>query len=223
MILPSEKTSIDVLIVEDHQMFREWLAHLITRETSLKVCGATDNIQDAMKLVHAKRPDILIVDISLRGSSGLELIKDLKAQGLPLPVLVLSMHDESLYAERALRAGAKGYITKHEASSTLIKAIEQVLDGKIYLSEKMTASVLGKFSGHSQKSAAGGMELLADRELEVFQLIGKGWNAREIAAQLHLGETTVETYRARIREKLQVRNAAELTSRAAQWNLEHGA
>jgi DNA-binding NarL/FixJ family response regulator len=139
------------------------------------------------------------------------------------PVLVLSMHEEALYAERVLRAGARGYISKHEASSTLSQAIRHVLSGQVYLSQRMTASLLEKVSGRKAPSNSSGLELLADRELEVFQLIGKGYNGREIAQMLHLGETTVDTYRARIKEKLRLRNAAELYSRAAQWVHENGA
>lgn len=216
------KKAIKVVLVEDHQMFREWLAHLIDRKASLSVCGEADNIRDAMRIIRETQPDIAIVDISLQGSSGLELIKDLKAQGLAVPVLVLSMHDETLYAERVLRAGAKGYITKHQASSTLLKAIEHVLSGKVYLGEKMTESILDQMTGRISPVSASGMQLLADRELEVFQLIGKGYNTREIAEQLHLGETTVDTYRARIKEKLKLRNAAEMYSRAAQWVQKEG-
>ncbi len=217
-----ETKLVKVMLVEDHQMFREWLAQMIGKDRTFTICGEADNIQSAMKIIQTQRPDIAIIDITLRGSSGLELIKDLKAQGLDVPVLVLSMHEETLYAERVLRAGAKGYITKHEASSTLLKAIRHVLDGQVYLSEKMTATMLAKVSGQGSRKASGGMELLTDRELEVFHLVGKGYNTREIAAQIHLGETTVDTYRARIKDKLQLRNAAELYSRAAQWVQEQG-
>jgi DNA-binding NarL/FixJ family response regulator len=211
------------MLVEDHQMFREWLGQMIAKDRDFTICGEADNIQDAMQVMQSIRPDIAIIDITLRGSSGLELIKDMKAHGLDVPVLVLSMHEETLYAERVLRAGARGYITKHEASSTLFKAIRQVLAGNVYLSEKMTATMLSKVAGQSGRKSSGGMELLADRELEVFHLVGKGFNTREIAAQLHLGDTTVDTYRARIKDKLQLRNAAELYSRAAQWVQEQGA
>jgi DNA-binding NarL/FixJ family response regulator len=212
---------VKVMLVEDHQMFREWLAQMIAKDRGFSICGEADNIRDALAIMQSKNPDIAIIDLTLRGSSGLELIKDLKAQGLDIPVLVLSMHEETLYAERVLRAGACGYITKHEASSTLIKAIRHVLGGQVWLSERMTAVMLAKMTGRGAR-AASGMEALADRELEVFQLVGKGFNSREIAAQLHLGETTIDTYRARIREKLQLRNAADLYARAAQWVQEHG-
>ncbi|EDY19939.1 two component transcriptional regulator, LuxR family [Chthoniobacter flavus Ellin428] len=215
-------SQVKVVLVEDHRMFREWLTQMLGRDSGCEVCGETDNIHDAQRIIHETKPDIVIVDITLKGSSGLELIKDMRAQGLETPVLVLSMHDEALYAERVLRAGARGYISKHEASSTLSKAIRHVLSGQVYLSEGMTASLLEKVSGR-KPSTSSGLELLADRELEVFQLIGKGHNGREIAQLLHLGETTVDTYRARIKEKLRLRNAAELYSRAAQWVHENGA
>ena len=163
-----------VVLVEDHLMFREWLTQMLSRDAGCEVCGEADNIQDAIRIIRATKPDIVIVDITLHGSSGLELIKDLRAQGLSVPVLVLSMHDESLYAERVLRAGARGYISKHEAASTLSKAIQHVLSGQVYLSEGMTANLLEKVSGHKSAAATAGLELLADRELEVFQLIGRG-------------------------------------------------
>lgn len=218
-----EPQTVKVVLVEDHQMFREWLGQMLAKNEDFSICGEADNIRDALRLMKETAPDIAIVDITLRGSSGLELIKDMKAQGLDVPVLVLSMHEEALYAERVLRAGAKGYITKHEATSTLAKAIRHVLSGQVYLSDAMTSSVLEKMTRSGGRPVATGMDLLADRELEVFQLIGRGFNTREIAEQLHLGESTVDTYRTRIKDKLQLRNAAELYSRAAQWVQEHGA
>jgi len=213
---------VKVVLVEDHLMFREWLGQMLGREPGFMVCGEADNIQQGLRIIEQTAPDIAIVDITLRGSSGLELVKDMKAHGLAVPVLVLSMHDEALYAERVLRAGAKGYISKSEASSTLTEAIKQVLAGKIYLGEKMTTLMLEKITNPRSMGTGSRMDLLADRELEVFQLIGRGYNGREIAQQLHLGETTIDTYRARIKEKLQLRNAAELYSRAAQWVQENG-
>ncbi len=210
--------SVKVVLVEDHEMFREQLAQLIVKEGSFHVCGQADNIKSGMDLIQAQKPDIAVVDISLRGSSGLELVKDLKAQGLEMPVLILSMHAESLYAERAIRAGARGYVTKNEVTATLLRAIQRVLDGGIYLSDEMTASMLGRLSNPGQpRQQLGGMELLTDRELEVFEMLGHGFKTREIAHQINLGETTVDTYRTRIRLKLRLRNAAELYSRAAQW------
>lgn len=223
MTTKTSPKTVKVAIVEDHLMFREWLGQMLAREPGFVVCGEADNIQHGLRVIQQTSPDIAIVDITLRGSSGLELVKDLKAHGLTVPVLVLSMHDEALYAERVLRAGAKGYISKSEASSTLTEAIRQVLAGKIYLGERMTTFMLEKITNPRAVGTASRMDLLADRELEVFQLIGRGFNGREIAEQLHLGETTIDTYRARIKEKLQLRNAAELYSRAAQWVQENGA
>ncbi len=198
-------------------MFRERLASLINKDLGMTVCGEADCIRDAMHLARTLQPEIAIVDITLRGSSGLELLKDFRAQGCQIPVLVLSMHDEALYAERVLRAGARGYIMKSEASSEVVKAIRRVNEGGVYLSDRMTSSMLERFSARSRGAKLAGMEALTDRELEVFQLIGRGKNSREIAKELVLGESTVETYRARIREKLNLRNAAELYRHAAQW------
>lgn len=212
-----------VLLVEDHPMFREHLGQLIDRDLGMSVCGEADNIRDAMRLIHETQPDIAIVDITLRGSSGLELLKDIKAQGVDINVLVLSMHDEELYAERALRAGAKGYITKNEASTEVIQAIRCVMKGEVYASRQMTAKLLERMTQKRSHTELAGMETLADRELEVFQMLGRGKSTRDIAQTLNLGESTVETYRARIKEKLQLRSAAELYLRAGQWVRDHGA
>ncbi len=215
--------SYKVLLVEDHPMFREHLGQLIDRDLGMSICGEADNIRDAMQLILETKPDIAIVDITLHGSSGLELLKDIKAQGLDINVLVLSMHDEELYAERALRAGAKGYITKNEASTEVIEAIRCVMKGDVYASRQMTAKLLERMTQKRNNSELAGMETLADRELEVFQMLGRGKSTREIAQTLSLGESTVETYRARIKEKLQLRSAAELYLRAGQWVRDHGA
>lgn len=215
--------SYKVLLVEDHPMFREHLGQLINRDLGMSICGEADNIRDAMRLILETKPDIAIVDITLHGSSGLELLKDIKAQGLDINVLVLSMHDEELYAERALRAGAKGYITKNEASTEVIEAIRCVMKGDVYASRQMTAKLLERMTQKRSNSELAGMETLADRELEVFQMLGRGKSTREIAQTLNLGESTVETYRARIKEKLQLRSAAELYLRAGQWVRDHGA
>jgi DNA-binding NarL/FixJ family response regulator len=215
-------TKSKVLLVEDHPMFRERLAHLINKELGMVVCGEADNIRDAMALVTQTQPDVAIVDLTLRGSSGLEFIKDLRVQEIELPVLVLSMHEEELYAERVLRAGARGYISKNEASGEVIRAIQQVLDGGIYVSNQVNTRILqkiGKFGGRAELT---GLELLTDRELEVFRLLGRGLNSREIAKELNLGAATIDTYRHRIKLKLNNRNAADLCRQAAQWVAEHG-
>lgn len=212
-----EQKLTKVLLVEDHPMFRERVAHLINKAMDMNVCGETDNIQEAMEIIKASEPDIAIVDITLRGSSGLELIKDLKAQGIQIPVLVLSMHDETLYAERVLRAGARGYITKHEASSQVMVAIRRVLAGEVYLSDRLTAKILSRMTMPGFTTENSGMDLLTDRELEVFQFIGNGRTTREISQALNLGLTTVDTYRSRIKDKLNLRNGSELYQHAAQW------
>ena len=211
-----------VILVEDHPMFREHLGQLINRDLGMEVCGEADNNVDAMQLIREIQPDIAIVDITLRGSSGLELLKDIKAQGLEVNVLVLSMHDEELYAERALRAGARGYITKNEASSEVVNAIRQVMTGEVYASKRVTSKLLSRMSSKRADTELGGVANLADRELEVFQMLGRGKNTREIAHTLNLGESTVETYRARIKEKLQLRSSADLYLRAGQWVRENG-
>jgi DNA-binding NarL/FixJ family response regulator len=182
----------------------------------MKVCGQADNIRDALALIREIQPNIAIIDITLRGSSGLELLKDLRAHGIAVPALILSMHDESLYAERALRAGAKGYVTKHEASAAVLKAIRQILKGEIYLNPRFMSRMISKMTA-SRDGAAESMDRLADRELEVFDLIGRGLTTREIAAQLGLGITTVDTYKTRIREKLNLDNSARLRFAASRW------
>lgn len=213
-----------MLIVEDHPMFREHLALLITQELPITICGEADNIKDAKMLLEREKPDIAIIDLTLRGgSSGLELIKDIKAMDLDVRILVLSMHDEDLYAERAIRAGARGYITKNEATPELIKAIQCVVSGGIYASPRLTTRVLSRYSQKRAATSLDGIESLADRELEVFQMLGRGKSVPEISKTLNLGESTVETYRSRIREKLKLRSAAELYLRAGQWVRDHGA
>ena len=211
-----------ILIVEDHPLFRAMLVQLISQELGMMVCGEADNIKDALTLIGRTHPDAAILDLTLRGSSGLELIKELKAQDIGLPVLVLSMHAEKLYAERVLRAGAKGYVSKQESPAEVVEAIRKVLDGHIYTSERVTETILKRLGRADKAVQPSGVDLLSDREIEVFQLVGRGLNSREIAGQLNLGATTVDSYRARIKEKLGIRNAAELYQRAAQWLAESG-
>ena len=220
MSAATQSDQCKVLLVEDHPMFRERLAHLINKDLGMTVCGETDNIAEAMQIIQKVKPDIAIVDISLRGSSGLELLKDIRAQQIDLSVLVLSMHAEELYAERALRAGAKGYIMKSEASSEVIEAIHTVRRGEIYVSRPMVGRILARMSSPAHKSHQGGIETLADRELEVFQLMWNGRTTSEIVSLLNLGEPSSKTYRGRIREKLGLRNAAQLAQFASQWVIE---
>ena len=188
----------------------------------MTVCGQADNIKEALTLIERTRPDAAIIDLTLSGASGLELIKDLTARNFGLPVLVLSMHGEKLYAERVLHAGAKGFISKEESPAEVVEAIRTVLAGRIYVSARVKETILER-QGHAGKLVpTTGVDLLSDRELEVFQLVGSGLNSREIAGRLHLGPTTVDSYRARIKEKLGIKNAAELYQRAAQWVAEGG-
>jgi len=204
-----------VFLVDDHPMVREHLAQLINREPDLEICGEAEDAADALSGIAQAQPDIAIVDISLKKSHGLELIKNVHAIQPELPILVLSMHDESLYAERVLRAGALGYMTKQEATRNVLTALRRVLDGQIYASEKIAARLMKKaVSGQAESSPT---DALTDRELEVFQLLGKGLRSREIAQQLNISIKSVDTYRARIKDKLNVRNSTELLLQALQW------
>lgn len=205
-----------VVIVEDHPMFRERLGHLITKTETMTLVGEADNVRDGLAVIEKTHPSIAVIDISLKGSNGLELLKHLRAHGLTVPVLVLSMHDEVLYAERALRAGARGYITKGEASHQVMVAMRQVLEGEIYLKPRFMHQLMDKVMG-GKNGALPPTALLADRELEVFELIGRGLTTREIGVQLHLGVTTVDTYKGRIKEKLQLENSSRLRMAAARW------
>lgn len=205
-------------------MFREYLAQIIRRELGIAICGEADNIRDAWQLIQSQKPHVAVVDLTLRGGdSGLDLLKDIRANDLDTAVLVLSMHDEDLYAERALRAGARGYISKNEASSEVIQALRCVLAGEVYASQHVTSRMLQRVTTSKRAgSELAGLETLADRELQVFQMLGRGKSTREIAETMKLGESTIETYRARIKEKLQLRSAAELYLRAGQWVRDHG-
>jgi DNA-binding NarL/FixJ family response regulator len=206
-----------VALVEDHPMFREQLAHLINKQPDMSVCVEVDNTTDGLAAIMREKPALAIVDITLKGSSGLELLKDLRAQGSKVPVLILSMHAESLYAERALRAGANGYITKEEASAKVMTAIRQVLAGEIYLDPRFMKRVVSRILVNPRNNSATALERLTDRELAVFELIGEGRTTREIALRLRVSAATVETYRARIKEKLGLENAGQLHARASSW------
>jgi DNA-binding NarL/FixJ family response regulator len=207
----------NVVIVDDHPLFRERLAQLINHEADMEVIGETDTAEEAIQLIRNTSPDLAIIDITLKGSSGLELIKSIKALSAGVPVLVLSMHEESLYAERTLRAGATGYITKHQAADEVLSAIRRVLAGEVYLSEKMTSGFLKALTSTGVKNMSRAVDRLTDRELEVLDLIGRGQTTRQVADKLQLGVATVDTYRARIKEKMNFRNAAELQHFAIRW------
>lgn len=209
-----------VLIVDDHPIVREGLRALISQQPDLVVCGEAESVQDALELVESREPDIAVIDISLKDSDGLELIRRIRSMDSSIRMLVSSMHDESLYARRSLRAGALGFVSKENAARQIIDAIRRVLEGRIYLSQEMSEQLLSQMIRHEDEPDYRSVESLSDRELEVFRCIGRGLTTREIAARLNLSVKTVETYRQRIREKLALRNGAELARRASQWVLE---
>ena len=205
-----------VVIVDDNPLFRERLSELINHEPDMEVCGEAEDARRAIELIRNTSPDLAIVDITLKESSGLELIKNIRELPTAVPVLVLSMHDESLYAERALRAGAAGYITKHESAENVLLAVRRVLAGEVYLSGTLTSAFLkGLTSG--LKSTSQPLDRLTDRELEILELIGRGRATRQIAETLRLGVATVDTYRARIKEKMNFRSGTELQHFAIRW------
>ncbi len=218
----SQPEKISVVIVDDHRMFREHLGHLIDKSGDMVVSGEADNVEDGFALIEEKRPSVAILDISLKGASGLELLKELRAHEIDVPVLVLSMHEESLYAERAMRAGASGYITKHEASADVMVAVRRIVDGEIYLNPRFMGQMMSKIMGGAEGTSSEPTDRLADRELEVFRLIGGGLTTREIGEKLGLGMATVDTYRARIKDKLKLENMARLRLEASRWVQEHG-
>lgn len=218
---PQKKTgganaAYKILIVDDHPILRKGLAQLIEQQNDLSICGQFEEADAAFAALGQLKPDLALVDLSLKDSSGVELLKNIRASYPKLLVLVLSMHDESLYAERVLRAGASGYIMKQEASEKVLQAIRKVLAGEIFLSEKMSAKFMHQLVGGRSAAGRSFMDRLSDRELEVFGLIGEGRGTREIAEQLHLSVKTIESHRAHIKEKLNLKNATELVHRAIQ-------
>jgi len=190
---------------------------LINSDSSFAVCGEAGNAAEAMEIIRKLNPDLAIVDLSLPGANGIELIKNVRAEFSKLPILVLSMHDESLYALRALRAGAEGYVMKHEAMANVIHAIHEVFNGRPYLSPAMAAQVITKFAHRDSEDETDAVERLSDRELEILELIGKGKDVREIAKLLHLSPKTVETHRSHIKDKLDLKNSREVARFALQW------
>ncbi len=210
------KATSRIFIVDDHPLFREGMRQLIDREPGWSVCGEAADAVEALRLVQETKPDLVLVDISLGGSSGIDLIKNLKAEDDELPLLVVSMHDESLFAERALRAGAMGYVMKHEPPKTVKAAIHRVLAGEMYLSEKMAGSLITKLmrGGEPRETP---VCRLSDREIEVFQLLGRGKGTRQIAQELNLTIPTINSFRARIKDKLHLNNSTELLLHAIQW------
>jgi DNA-binding NarL/FixJ family response regulator len=209
-----------ILLVDDHPLVREWLANLIHQQPDLTVCGETENAPTALSAVATVKPDLVIADINLKNSSGIELIKDLKELHPNIPVLVLSMHDESLYAERVFRAGAHGYVNKRETAQKVVEAIRRVLEGKLYVSEK-TAEILASQTIRGRVVSRASIESLSDRELEVFDKLGQGISTRQIADDFRISVKTVQEYCARIKEKLNLNNATELLREAVRWHDNH--
>ena len=212
----SPKTRI--LLVDDHPLVREGLANLISQQPDFEICGEAGNEPQALELIGSVQPDVAIVDITLETGSGLELVKNIKALYPAVKTLVLSMHDEGLYAERALRAGARGYLMKREAAKKIIDGIRAVLAGQLYVSEKIISQMTEKFVEGGTAAAISPVEQLSNRELEVFQLLGRGHNTRQISEHLHVGFKTVQAYNARIKEKLRLANATELLREAMRWH-----
>lgn len=217
--MDNDRASIrrSVLIVDDHPVLRRGLAALIAAEPDLTVSGEAATIETALEAIEAARPDLVIVDLALGDRDGLELIKEVKTRHPGLPTLVLSMHDESVYAERSLRAGARGYVTKQQLDNTVLIAIRHVLDGEIYMSEQLTTRLATKFLSGRPSSTAPSIDQLSDRELQVFRLIGQGRSTRQIAQMLDLSIKTIESHRGHIKEKLGLGSASELAQRATQF------
>jgi DNA-binding NarL/FixJ family response regulator len=213
----SRKSKYRVLLIDDHPILRKGLAELINQEPDLMVCGEAEEAPKAFEAVGSLNPDVAVVDISLKGGNGLELIKNVKARYPDLPLLVLSMHDETLYAERALRAGSLGYIMKEEAIEKVLTAIRHVIAGEIFLSDRMKARLINQLVGGRIKQGGSSIDSLSDRELEVFRLIGEGRGTRQIAEELRLSVRTVEAYREYIKDKLNLKNGTELVQHAFQY------
>jgi DNA-binding NarL/FixJ family response regulator len=209
-----------VLIIDDHVMVREGVAEIIEHAEDLCVCGMASTANEGLEAVNKLKPDLVLVDITLPGKDGIEFIKEARAMHPGLLILVMSMHGESLYADRVLHAGGRGYIQKQEGGTRLVEAMRRVLHGEIAVSEKMTGRLLETFSG--RKTMDSPLEGLSDRELEVFQLIGQGKAMKQIAEELHLSPKTIEAHRSHIREKLRVTGASELVAYAARWNQTQG-
>jgi DNA-binding NarL/FixJ family response regulator len=212
-----KKTAV---IVDDHPLFRERLSQLLNTELDIGISGETERFEQAMLLVRNTSPDLTIVNISLKGLSGLELIKGLKALSLPMAILAISTHDEALYAERALRGGARGCIAKNQPGREFVSAVRRVLGGEVYLSRKMSSLLLERIVIPGAKGVGQRIEDLTDRELEVLDSTGRGQTSREIARSLKLSAATVDTYRARIKEKMNLENSAQLQHFATRWVLD---
>ena len=207
---------VQVFLVDDHPVVRQGIAMLIDQEADMCVCGEADNAETAVRMINEQKPDLAIVDLSLKNSSGLELIKDLQVRDPQVKVLVLSMHDEAFYAERVLRAGARGYMTKDEGTEKVVEGIRMLLNGEVYVSDRVASKMIGKLIG-GRGASWSKIDGLTDRELEVFELIGTGLGTREIAGKLHVSIKTIESHREHMKEKLGIANATELLKYAVQW------
>jgi DNA-binding NarL/FixJ family response regulator len=216
---PQPQPKRRVFVVDDHPIVRQGLAQMLNRESDVMVCGEAEDAPTALQAIATTRPDIMIVDISLNGPDGLELLKSIRNRYPTLPVLILSMHDESIYAERALRAGANGYIMKHEAAEKVLVAVRQILNHETYVSDRVANKILQRYISGSSSAAASPLADLSDRELEVFRLIGSGHTTRMIADELHLSVKTVESYQAHIKDKLSLKSGRELVQHAIQWSM----
>ena len=215
---PAKEIKRRVMIVDDHPIFRDGISQLINHQPDLHVCGGVSSAAQALSSVAELKPDMLVVDISINGTNGIELIKSIRAQYPALPALMLSSHDENIYAERALRAGARGYIMKAAPPEKVIEAIRRILEGSLYLSEAIGARLLDTFlTGRPTDGATSAVDQLSDRELEIFRAVGEGRSTREIAQTLFLSVKTVETHRAHIKEKLKIQTAPELIRAAVEW------
>ncbi len=209
-----------VFVVDDHPIVRGGLAQLINQEADLQVCGEAADAATAFDRIEALKPDVAVVDLSLQGPDGLELVKNLRARHSAIPVVILSMHDESLYAERALRAGARAYLMKQEAAEQVLVALRRVLAGDVYVSDRMATRLLGQITGTRPSAGDSPLQCLSDRELEVFRRIGRGHGTRQIADELRLSVKTVDSYRTHIKEKLGLASASELMRCAVEWCVE---
>lgn len=213
---------IRILLVDDHPLMRRGMRVLIEQQGRFEVCAEADNAPEAIDLVRRLKPDLTIVDITLKSTNGIELTKGLRAQAPDMRILVVSMHDEEVYAERALRAGAMGYLMKQEASEMVITALERILGGEIYVSDRLKEKMLHRFLKHSTEKVISLAELLSDRELEVLELIGEGYGTRAIAEQLGLSVKTIDSYREHLKLKLNLGNSSELVRYAIQWGKSQG-
>ncbi len=207
----------NIFLVDDHPLVREWLTNLINQQSDLTVCGEAESAPDALQAIDEKKPDVAVIDITLSSGSGIELIKDVKRSCPKTALIVLSMHDEGLYAERALRAGARAYVMKRDTTKKILSAIRAVLDGRMYVSPEFAASLTERFIDRGASETGSPVELLSDRELEVFRMLGDGIETRRIAESLHISIKTVQVYCARIKEKMGLNTATELLREAVRW------